>query len=176
MTQKLLFVCLGNICRSPAAEGVFLHLLKEQGLSNHFVVDSAGTGSWHVGNKADPRMRAAAERRGIHLPSRARQIELDDLSRFDLVVTMDSPQTAEHVVATARQYWPELLIYARARDRAHAARLVDRGASHVIPETIEASLQIGEMVLMGVGVPDEAARRIIEARRQAEQVTVDESR
>ena len=90
MTQKLLFVCLGNICRSPAAEGVFLHLLKEQGLSDHFVVDSAGTGSWHVGNKADPRMRAAAERRGIHLPSRARQIELDDLSRFDLVVTMDS--------------------------------------------------------------------------------------
>ena len=90
MTQKLLFVCLGNICRSPAAEGVFLHLLKEQGLSDHFVVDSAGTGSWHVGNKADPRMRAAAERRGIHLPSRARQIELDDFSRFDLVLTMDS--------------------------------------------------------------------------------------
>jgi CPA2 family monovalent cation:H+ antiporter-2 len=93
-----------------------------------------------------------------------------------LVVTMDSPQTAEHVVATARQHWPELLIYARARDRAHAARLVNRGASHVIPETVEVSLQMGEMVLMGVGVPDEAARRIIEARRQAEQVTVDESR
>ena len=90
MTQKLLFVCLGNICRSPAAEGVFLHLIEEQGLSDHFVVDSAGTGSWHVGNKADPRMRAAAERRGIHLPSRARQIELDDFSRFDLVLTMDS--------------------------------------------------------------------------------------
>ena len=90
MTQKLLFVCLGNICRSPAAEGVFLHLIEEQGLSDHFMVDSAGTGSWHVGNRADPRMRAAAERRGIHLPSRARQIELDDFSRFDLVVTMDS--------------------------------------------------------------------------------------
>ena len=90
MTQKLLFVCLGNICRSPAAEGVFLHLIEEQGLSDHFIVDSAGTGSWHVGNKADPRMRAAAERRGIHLPSRARQIELDDFSRFDLVVTRDS--------------------------------------------------------------------------------------
>ena len=90
MTQKLLFVCLGNICRSPAAEGVFLHLIEEQGLSDHFIVDSAGTGSWHVGNKADPRMRAAADRRGIHLPSRARQIELDDFSRFDLVVTMDS--------------------------------------------------------------------------------------
>ena len=89
MTQKLLFVCLGNICRSPAAEGVFLHLREAQGLSDHFVVDSAGTGSWHVGNRADSRMRAAAERRGIHLPSRARQIELGDLSQFDWVITMD---------------------------------------------------------------------------------------
>ena len=90
MTQKLLFVCLGNICRSPAAEGVFLHLLEAQGLSDHFVVDSAGTGRWHVGNRADSRMRAAAERRGIHLPSRARQIELGDLSQFDWVITMDA--------------------------------------------------------------------------------------
>jgi CPA2 family monovalent cation:H+ antiporter-2 len=104
----------------------------------------------------------------------------DILSKFGvdraaaLVVTMDSPRTAEHVVDTARRHWPDLLIYARARDRAHAARLIDRGASHVIPETVEASLQLGEMVLMGVGVPDQAARRIIEARRQAEQTTVDE--
>ena len=65
MTQKLLFVCLGNICRSPAAEGVFLHLLEERGLSDQFVVDSAGTGGWHVGNPADRRMQAAANRRGI---------------------------------------------------------------------------------------------------------------
>ena len=91
-----------------------------------------------------------------------------------LVVTMDSPQTAEQVVATARRHWPYLLIYARARDRAHAARLIALGASHVIPETIEASLQLGEMVLMGVGVPDEAARRIIEARREREQDQVDQ--
>ncbi|QNG28760.1 low molecular weight protein-tyrosine-phosphatase [Synechococcus sp. LTW-R] len=89
MTQKLLFVCLGNICRSPAAEGVFLHLLEERGLSNQFLVDSAGTGGWHVGNPADLRMRAAAERRGIHLPSRARQIELADFSNFDRILTMD---------------------------------------------------------------------------------------
>ena len=89
MTQKLLFVCLGNICRSPAAEGVFLHLLKQRGLSERFVVDSAGTGGWHVGNPADRRMQAAANRRGIDLPSRARQICLDDFSSFDLVLTMD---------------------------------------------------------------------------------------
>ena len=94
MTQKLLFVCLGNICRSPAAEGVFLHLLKQRGLSDRFVVDSAGTGGWHVGNPADRRMQAAANRRGIELPSRARQICLDDFSSFDLVLTMDDDNLA----------------------------------------------------------------------------------
>lgn len=87
--QRLLFVCLGNICRSPAAEGVFLHQLQQQGLSDRFVVDSAGTGGWHVGKPADRRMRAAAERRGMHLPSRARQITLADLSGFDRILTMD---------------------------------------------------------------------------------------
>ncbi len=103
----------------------------------------------------------------------------DLLSKFGvdqaaaLVVTMDNPQTAERVVDIARRHWPGLPIYARARDGAHAARLIDRGASHVIPETVEASLQLGEMVLMGVGVPDQAARRIIEARRQAEQIAID---
>jgi protein-tyrosine phosphatase len=87
--QRLLFVCLGNICRSPAAEGVFLHLIAREGLEDRFVVDSAGTGGWHVGNPADRRMRAAAERRGIHLPSRARQIELADFTSFDRILTMD---------------------------------------------------------------------------------------
>ena len=86
---RLLFVCLGNICRSPAAEGVFLHLLAREGLEQAFVVDSAGTGGWHVGRQADPRMRAAAARRGIALPSRARQIERADLERFDRILTMD---------------------------------------------------------------------------------------
>ena len=120
MTQKLLFVCLGNICRSPAAEGVFLHLLREHGLEDCVVVDSAGTGSWHVGNKADPRMRAAAERRGIHLPSRARQIELDDFSRFDLVVTMDSDNLrnvrslAKEVGTNAMATIRPMLSYARS--------------------------------------------------------------
>ena len=92
--MKVLFVCLGNICRSPAAEGVFLHLLQERGLCDQFVVDSAGTGGWHVGNPADRRMQAAAHRRGIQLPSRARQICLDDFSEFDLVLTMDDNNLA----------------------------------------------------------------------------------
>ena len=92
--MNVLFVCLGNICRSLAAEGVFLHLLNERGLSDRFVVDSAGTGGWHTGNPADRRMQAAAARRGIQLLSRARQISLDDLSDFDLVLTMDDANLA----------------------------------------------------------------------------------
>ncbi len=107
-------------------------------------------------------------------PDMLRKVGVDQAAA--LVITMDSPQAAGHVVETARRYWPDLLIYARARDRAHSMQLIARGANHVIPETIEASLQLGEMVLMGIGVPDQAARRIIEARRQAEQAAVDERR
>ena len=99
---RVLFVCLGNICRSPAAEGVFLHLLAQEGLEDRFVVDSAGTGGWHVGQPADRRMRSAAERRGIHLPSRARQLDADDLSSFDHILTMDASNLAD-VQALARQ-------------------------------------------------------------------------
>ena len=93
-----------------------------------------------------------------------------------LVVTMDNPSIAERVVAAARENWPNLAIYARARDASHAARLIAQGASHAIPETTEASLQLSEMVLVGAGVPDAAARHMVEARRQAEQAAVDESR
>jgi protein-tyrosine phosphatase len=88
--QRLLFVCLGNICRSPAAEGMFLHLVAQEGLEDQFLVDSAGTGGWHAGNLPDRRMRAAAERRGIRLPSRARQIQPADLTSFDRILTMDA--------------------------------------------------------------------------------------
>ncbi len=91
---RILFVCLGNICRSPAAEGVFLHMLAAEGLEERFLVDSAGTGGWHVGKPADSRMRAAASRRGIELPSRARQLERADLTRFDRILTMDDANLA----------------------------------------------------------------------------------
>ena len=89
MVKKILFVCLGNICRSPAAEGIFNQKIKERDLENFFVVDSAGTGSWHVGNLPDQRMRATGLSRGIELTSRARQIEENDLYEFDLILVMD---------------------------------------------------------------------------------------
>ena len=106
---RVLFVCLGNICRSPAAEGVFLHQLALAGLEGSFVVDSAGTGSWHVGQGADPRMRAAAERRGIHLPSRARQLSVGDLQEFDHILTMDAENLAA-VRSLSRQTRPTAAI------------------------------------------------------------------
>ncbi|MFN7678847.1 MAG: low molecular weight protein-tyrosine-phosphatase [Cyanobacteriota bacterium] len=99
----VLFVCLGNICRSPAAEGCFLHLLAREGLGEAFQVDSAGTGNWHVGQPPDPRMRAAAARRGISLPSQARQIVPADLDRFDHILVMDqSNLAAVRQLASAR--------------------------------------------------------------------------
>ena len=89
MTKKILFVCLGNICRSPAAEGIFIQKIKDRDLENLFFVDSAGTGGWHVGNLADPRMREAALSRGIELKSRSRKIDIKDLYEFDHILVMD---------------------------------------------------------------------------------------
>ncbi len=90
MVQKILFVCLGNICRSPAAEGIFKKKIKDRNIENLFIVDSAGTGGWHVGNLADPRMCEAALSRGINLTSRSRKIEESDLYEFDHILVMDN--------------------------------------------------------------------------------------
>jgi protein-tyrosine phosphatase len=93
MTQHILFVCLGNICRSPTAEGVFRKLATQAGLAIH--VDSAGTGDWHVGAPPDPRAIEAAAARGYDIGAlRARQASLQDFGRFDLIVAMDKKNRA----------------------------------------------------------------------------------
>jgi len=92
---NVLFVCLGNICRSPAAEGVFRALVERQGLDGRIACDSAGTGSWHVGKAPDARMQAAARRRGIELKAlRGRQVAAADFERFDYVLAMDGDNLA----------------------------------------------------------------------------------
>ena len=90
MTVQVLFVCLGNICRSPSAEGVFRALVEREGYRGQIACDSAGTGAWHIGKPPDSRAQAAALRRGYDLSGlRARQAEPGDFTRFDIVCAMD---------------------------------------------------------------------------------------
>ena len=89
--KKILFVCLGNICRSPAAEGVFRQLVKERGLEYAFEIDSAGTAGYHAGEPADRRMQQHARKRGINLTSISRKFNpAVDFDKFDWVVAMDN--------------------------------------------------------------------------------------
>lgn len=91
MKRRVLFVCLGNICRSPAAEGVFLHMVNRAGLAGEIHVDSAGTGGWHVGDAPDSRMIHHAKQRGYDLTQlEARQFSSEDFSNFDYILTMDN--------------------------------------------------------------------------------------
>jgi protein-tyrosine phosphatase len=90
MATRVLFVCMGNICRSPTAEGVFRHLVEQQGLAAKIIIDSAGTHDYHIGNPPDARSQAAAARRGYDLSGlRARQVVPDDFAAFDYVLAMD---------------------------------------------------------------------------------------
>ncbi|MCA1994281.1 MAG: low molecular weight phosphotyrosine protein phosphatase [Coleofasciculus sp. S288] len=89
MPCKLLFVCLGNICRSPSAENIMNHLIEQAGLSESIICDSAGTGGYHIGSPPDRRMAAAADRRGIPLTGKARQFQMSDFEKFDLILAMD---------------------------------------------------------------------------------------
>mgnify|MGYP003503435696 FL=1 len=94
--MRVLFVCLGNICRSPTAEGVFRQKLREAGLAQQVQVDSAGTGDWHIGKAPDPRTRLAAKQRGYQLDAlRGRQVCLDDFLNFDLILAMDGRNLAD---------------------------------------------------------------------------------
>lgn len=86
---RILFVCLGNICRSPAAEGILRSIVEERGDTAMWEIDSAGTGNYHIGQLPDQRMRIHARRRGIELTHRCRQVSSDDFNRFDMIIPMD---------------------------------------------------------------------------------------
>lgn len=112
---SVLFVCLGNICRSPLAEAALRHVSEEAGLSLH--IDSAGTGSWHIGKQPDPRSRAEALRHGIDIAHyRARQVCSADFERFDRIIAMD------------RQNLLDLQSMAPAKGRARLSLLLDHVA------------------------------------------------
>jgi protein-tyrosine phosphatase len=114
------FVCMGNICRSPTAETVMRHLVKEAGLERSIVVDSAGTGDWHVGEERDRRARAVASRRGMPITGVARQFSRHDFDRFDLVLALD-----EDNARALRRLAPS----AEARAKIHLLRDFEPGAA-----------------------------------------------
>jgi len=93
--QRILFVCLGNIVRSPLAENMFRHLAEQAGLADRYEVDSAGTGGWHVGERPDRRMRQVAARHGFRYDGRARQFQQSDFDHFDLIIAMDAQNRAD---------------------------------------------------------------------------------
>ena len=111
--HRILFVCLGNICRSPMAEGVFRHLVATRGAAGRFQIDSAGTGAWHVGEPPDGRAQEVVRDRGIDISAqRARRVELDDFERFDMLLAMDrSNRTAlQRLAPEAHRDKPLLLL------------------------------------------------------------------
>jgi protein-tyrosine phosphatase len=110
--MRILFVCMGNICRSPTAEGVMRRLLEEEGLADRVEIESAGTGGWHVGEPPDERATLAARRRGVTLDGAARQVRPSDFRDFDLVIAMD------------RSNLRELLALAPEEDAAEKVRLL----------------------------------------------------
>lgn len=114
---SVLFVCLGNICRSPLAEGIFGKLAEREGLAERFEIDSAGTGSWHVGQRPDERMRRTARRYGISLDhQRARQIDGEDFDRFDHIFVMDRDNLAKVQEAAAEHEAPPRITLFREFD------------------------------------------------------------
>jgi protein-tyrosine phosphatase len=99
---------MGNICRSPTAEGVMIDLVRKAGLEDQITIDSAGTGPWHVGELPDSRARAAAKKRGLDLSSRGRQLSKEDFDRFDLIVVMDDVNLRHVRIMAGKRTTPEI--------------------------------------------------------------------
>jgi protein-tyrosine phosphatase len=112
--MRILFVCTGNICRSPLAEAIFAHYVREEHLGDRFAADSAGIDSWHVGENADPRTCRIGRKYGVDVPSVARQFQADDFEGFDLILAMDhghlralrtrAPESHRHKIRLMRDY------------------------------------------------------------------------
>ncbi|MBL4827485.1 MAG: low molecular weight phosphotyrosine protein phosphatase [Spongiibacteraceae bacterium] len=109
---RVLFVCLGNICRSPTAHGVFEHLVKQRGLHKSIETDSAGTGDWHIGRSPDVRTAQTAAAHGYDLSAlRARQVRVDDFKHFDYVLAMDNSNLNDLQVMCPEDYQGELGLF-----------------------------------------------------------------
>jgi protein-tyrosine phosphatase len=152
--RRLLFVCLGNICRSPMAEGVFRRVAADQGMLHLFDIDSAGLGDWHVGQAPDTRAQAAARDRGIDISGQsARQIAPADYDRFDLLLAMDgsnyqelvqlAPREARHKIRRFLDFAPEAgtqdvpdPFYGGREGFDHALDLIEEAARGLLTELL----------------------------------------
>jgi protein-tyrosine phosphatase len=121
--MRILFVCMGNICRSPTAEGVMRRLLEEAGLTDRVEVESAGTGGWHVGAPPDERATLAARRRGVTLAGAARQVRAADFRDFDLLIAMDRANLRELLAAAPDEEAAERVRLLREFDPASSGDL-----------------------------------------------------
>jgi len=155
MKKRVLFVCLGNICRSPTADAVFRTLVKQAGLTDRIEVDSAGTGDWHIGHAPDERARQAAESRGYSMEGlRARQVTSQDFERFDAILAMDranlidlrklSPPDYHHKIRLFMDYASEYGVrevpdpyYGGDEGFYHVLELVESASQHLIEELKE---------------------------------------
>lgn len=143
---RVLFVCLGNICRSPTAEGVFRQRLEQHGLTEWVEVDSCGTGNWHVGKAPDERARQAAAGRGIDIGHlRARQFQAEDLDNFHYVLTMDRQNLADIRDVWQQQGGTEPRLFLEFVDGGHEDEVPDPyfggddGFEHVLDLIADAS-------------------------------------
>ncbi|MBT8441971.1 MAG: low molecular weight phosphotyrosine protein phosphatase [Gammaproteobacteria bacterium] len=150
---SVLFVCMGNICRSPTAEGVFRHVLAEAGLAGKVRVDSAGTHAYHVGEPPDRRAQAAAERRGITLADiRARRVGESDFSEFDYVIAMDRLNLHTLAEVAAEEYRDRLSLFLDFRS----------GSEQEVPDPYYGGAAGFERVL---DLVEEASRALLETLR-----------
>lgn len=150
LKKNLLFVCLGNICRSPIAEGVFRHNAKQRRLADHFFVESAGLGSWHIGSPPDQRAQAAMRLRGIDISElRARRVVPSDFEFFDLILAMDrsnrdnlyklAPFAERHKIALLMDYAANMSVqeipdpfFGNAASFDYACQLIDAACRGLI--------------------------------------------
>ena len=143
---KVLFVCMGNICRSPTAEGVFRHIVEQSGLQQSIHIDSAGTHAYHVGNPPDPRAQQAASKRNYDLsPQRARQVNAGDFSQFDYVLAMDESNYADLENICPGEHMDKLSLFLEFATQASEQEVPDpyyggdQGFEHVLDLVEEAS-------------------------------------
>jgi protein-tyrosine phosphatase len=143
---KVLFVCMGNICRSPTAEGVFRHVIQQQGTADRFIVDSAGTHAYHVGEQPDRRAQQTARARGIDLAFiRARKVTRSDFAQFDYILAMDSDNYQNLLAICPAEYEDKVQLFLDYATNSHEQDVPDpyyggqQGFEHVFDLVEDAS-------------------------------------